>query len=686
MPGIPDLGVGMQSNLPLELIFVAGLFLAFSGVPGLFMNRQSSLGQLVATLLAVFGGVLGLLGTGLVLVRGVGKAVVLNWPIPDSSLALNVDALSAFFLIPVFLVSGLGSIYGMSYWKAANHPSNGQKLRFFYGLLPASMTLLLAARNSIHFLIGWEVMALSTFFLVTTEDEDLEVRKAGWLYFIATRVGTLALFAMFALLRKATGSFALRPLVESEISLGSMTLVFLLAIVGFGTKAGIMPLHVWLPSAHGKSPTHVSAFLSGVIIKIGIYGLLRVFTLLPNPPASWGGLLLILGVISGVFGVVFAIGQHDLKRLLAYHSIENIGIIVMGLGLAMLGKSLGRMDWIVLGLGGCLLHVWNHCLFKSLLFFSAGSIIHATNNREIDRMGGLARSMPYTAMLFLIGAVAICGLPPLNGFVSELLIYLGLFNTIGIGEGRSWTIAVLAAPFLAVIGALAVACFVKVYGTMFLGEPRSRFPTTPHESPPGMILPMGVLAICCATIGLVPTVLIPILERAITVWSLGAVSPGQYFVSFAPLSWISIMAVTLVTVAAISYGLLQRRIRGRVSDTVSTWSCGYAAVTPRMQYTGTSIVQMLVGFFSWALRPQIHQPDVRGFFPRTGHFKSHVGDSVLDNAVFPFFHAGERFLAWFRTIHQGLVQQHIIYILVTVLLLLLWLAPLEGIMEKVLSR
>lgn len=683
MPGIPDLGV--QSNLPIELIFTAGIFLAFSGVPGLFMSRQSSLGQFMATLLAVFGGLVGLLGAGLVLAQGIGKAVVLDWPIPDSSLVLNVDALSAFFLIPVFLISGLGSIYGMSYWKAFDHPFNSQKLRFFYGLLPASMTLLLAAQNSIHFLIGWEGMALSTFFLVTTEDEDLAVQEAGWFYFIATRVGTLALFAMFALLRKSTGSFALRPLGESEISLGSMTIVFLLAIVGFGTKAGIMPLHVWLPGAHGKAPTHVSAFLSGVILKIGIYGLVRIFTLLPNPPASWGGLLLVLGVISGLFGVVFAIGQHDLKRLLAYHSIENIGIIVMGLGLAMLGKSLGRADWIVLGLGGCLLHVWNHCLFKSLLFFSAGSIIHATHNREIDRMGGLARFMPYTAILFLIGAVAICGLPPLNGFISELLIYLGIFNTIGIGEGPSWTAAVLVAPFLAIIGALAVACFVKVYGTMFLGEPRSRFSTELRESPPSMILPMGILAICCATIGLFPTVSIPILERAITVWSLGTISPGQVFVSFAPLFWVSVMAVALTTVAAISYVLLQSRIRAQVLA-AGTWDCGYAAVTPRMQYTGTSIAQMLVSFFSWALRPQMHRPDVQGFFPQTKNFKSHVGDSVLDHVILPFFQAGERFLAWFRTIHQGLVQQHILYILVTVLILLLWLAPLEGIMEKILSR
>src|SRR5262249_9358993 len=339
--------------------------------------------------------------------------------------------LSAIFLVPVFLISLLGNVYGLDYWKQTAHPENGRKLRLFYGLLTAGMALLVIARNSILFLFGWEIMALSAFFLVTTEDNDTEVRAAGWVYLVATHVATLCLFALFALLRMAGGSFALTPLAEGSVTPALATAIFVLALVGFGLKAGIMPLHIWLPGAHAAAPSHVSAIMSGVLIKMGIYGLVRVTSLLPTPPLEWGTTVLVLGAVSGVLGVAFAIGQHDLKRLLAYHSIENIGIIAMGLGLAMIGRTLSRPDWVLLGLAGVLLHVWNPALFKALLFLSAGSVIHATHSREIDRLGGLAKTMPWTALSFLVGAMAICGLPPLNGFVSEFLIYLGMFGTLG---------------------------------------------------------------------------------------------------------------------------------------------------------------------------------------------------------------------------------------------------------------
>src|SRR5205807_3118219 len=272
---------------------------------------------------------------------------------------------------------------------------------------------------------------------VATEDHEESVRAAGWRYLAASHLAALCLFAMFALLRSATGTFNLVAIPDTLSIPGMATAIFLLALIGFGLKAGIMPMHVWLPSAHANAPSHVSALLSGLMIKMGIYGLVRICSLLPTPPVWWGSLLLGFGAISGVLGVAFAIGQHDLKRLLAYHSIENIGIIVMGLGLAMLGRSLNRTDWILLGLGGALLHVWNHALFKSLLFLSAGSVVHAAHTREIDRLGGLGKVMPCTAFCFLIGAVAICGLPPLNGFVSELLIYLGLFRSLGINGDSS---------------------------------------------------------------------------------------------------------------------------------------------------------------------------------------------------------------------------------------------------------
>ncbi|MGH7137887.1 MAG: proton-conducting transporter membrane subunit [Pirellulales bacterium] len=440
--------------------------------------------------------------------------------------------------------------------------------------MTAGMALLVIARNSVVFLFGWEIMALSAYFLVTTEDHDKEVREAGWLYLVAAHVATLCLVGLFAVLRAAGGSFALAPLAPDRLSPGMATAIFALALVGFGFKAGIMPLHVWLPSAHAAAPSHVSAIMSGVLIKMGIYGLVRVTSLVPNPPLVWGGTLLGLGAVSGVLGVAFAIGQHDIKRLLAYHSIENIGIIVMGLGLALIGRSLGRADWIVLGLAGSLLHVWNHALFKALLFLSAGSVIHATHTREIDHLGGLAKTMPATALGFLVGAVAICGLPPLNGFVSELLIYLGLFGTLGNGAGASLPAAALAAPALALIGALAVACFVKVYGAVFLGTARSEHAQHAHESPPAMIGPMGILAGCCFLIGLLPPLIAPMLASAVAAWDPGLKDAGVRLAALAPLNSIMMMGL-LLTAALIAGGAaLGLCVRQSIVAKGATWGCG----------------------------------------------------------------------------------------------------------------
>ena len=466
--------------------------------------------------IAVTGCALGLSGLGAFWCGYDGPEVGLPWPIPPFPGAqswVGIDGLSALFLAPIFLIALLGNVYGLTYWKQSEHPTNGRKLGLFFGLMPAGMALLVIARNSLIFLVGWEVMALSAFFLVTTEEHDQKVCAAGFLYLMATHFSTLCLFALFGLLFTWSDSFDLEQLGEDRAGPKEVTALYVLALCGFGIKAGLMPLHVWLPSAHAMAPSHVSAMMSGVLIKMGIYGFVRVSSLLPAPPQEWGMIILGLGAISGVLGVAYAIGQHDIKRLLAYHSIENIGIIIMGVGLAVLGRSMGRPDWIVLGLCGSLLHVWNHALFKSLLFLSAGSVIHATHTREIDHLGGLARTMPQTALCFLIGAVAICGLPPLNGFVSEFLIYLGLFRTLSPDEGSSFATASFAVPALALIGGLALACFVKVFSAVFLGSPRSHHAAHAHEAKLTMVGPMVVLAGCCFVIGLFPALVSPILPR-----------------------------------------------------------------------------------------------------------------------------------------------------------------------------
>jgi hydrogenase-4 component B len=655
-----------------QAVLLAIALAAASGVPGLLFGRHSAAGQWLATLFMAGAALLGFGAAALALAAAAtSPPLVREWSLPVGQFRISVDNLSVVFLVPVFLIGLLGSVYGHGYWKQAEHVENGRKLRLFYGLMTAAMALLVVAQDAVLFLIAWEVMALSAFFLVTTEDQKEEVRAAGWVYLLATHVATLCLFGLFGIWRWVAGSFALTPLPgDSTLSPGLATALFVLALVGFGLKAGIMPLHVWLPSAHANAPSHVSAVLSGVLIKMGIYGLVRVLSLFPHPPLEWGVVLLGLGVVSGVLGVAFAIGQHDLKRLLAYHSIENIGIIVMGLGLALIGRAQGRTDWVILGLSGALLHVWNHAFFKGLLFLGAGSVIHATHTREIDRLGGLARTMPWTSLCFLVGAVAICGLPPLNGFVSEFLIYLGLFGTLLPQEG-SFPGAAFAAPALALIGALAVACFVKVFGAVFLGTARSEHGQQAHESPPSMIGPMGVLVACCFLIGLAPALLAPLLGKAVTVWAPETEEAAARLATLAPLNWISLMGALLLAALGAGALLLRERMRLGVAED-GTWGCGYVAPTPRMQYTASSFAQMLVDLFAWVLRPQTHAPHIGALFPAEAHFETHVPDTVLDRVLLPAARGAAWLATQARRLQQGRIQTYLIYIFLTLLALLLW--------------
>jgi hydrogenase-4 component B len=656
-----------------EWLVLLGIVLAtVSGLPGLLLSRSSNAGQWMAAVFGVLGSVLGLTGVGVFWIRADSQPIRWQWPIPGGEFHVAVDGLSAFFLAPIFLVSMLGSIYGLAYWPQTEHPDNGRKLRLFYGLVTAGMALLVIARNSLLFLGGWEVMALAAFFLVTTEEHDRQVRETGWIYLVATRISTLALFALFALLRAVSHSFTIEPLADEALTPGMTTALFVLALLGFGVKAGVMPLHVWLPSSHAIAPSHVSALMSGVIIKMGIYGLVRITSLLPQPPLEWGSILLALGAISGVLGVTYAIGQHDLKRLLAYHSIENIGIIVMGVGLALIGRALGQVEWIVLGLSGGLLHVWNHALFKALLFLSAGSVIHAAHTREIDHVGGLAKRMPLTAIAFVLGAVAICGLPPLNGFVSEFLIYLGLFHTLGIEESASYPGAAFAAPALALIGALAVACFVKVFGAVFLGTARSVHAEHAHESSASMIGSMGVLAGCCGFIGLAPALIAPCLAQAVATWAPELRDVEWLLAVNAPLDWIGAMAWTLLAGLLLASAVLWLRLRHSVVTAGPTWGCGFAAPTARMQYTSSSFAEMLVGLFSWVLRPRMHRPRELALFPQKTSFHSEVPDAVLDEVVHPTFRFGAWLLLWPRVFQRGSIQTYLLYIFLALFALLLW--------------
>jgi len=647
----------------LGLTIFAIVLAALSGLPGLFLARSSVRGERVAAAGMACAALAGLVGAAGGMCGSGGTARFFPWPAAGNGV-VGLDPLSAFFLVPVLLMGGLGPIYGLGYWPQRHHPDNGRKLRLFWGLMVAGMGLLIISRHALVFLLGWEFMALSAFFLVATEDHRAESRQAGWVYLIATHVGTLTLFALFALWRHTTGSYLLQPVGRDVLSLGTLNLLFFLALLGFGLKAGVMPLHFWLPGAHANAPSHVSAMLSGVVLKTGIYGLVRWLSLLPDPPAAWGGLILVLGAVSGLLGVLFAIGQHDLKRLLAYHSVENIGIILMGLGVALLGRSAGRPEWIALGLAGCLLHVWNHSFFKSLLFLCAGAVVHSAHTRQIDRMGGLARAMPWTAACFLVGAAAICGLPPLNGFVSEWLVYLGLLKG-ALAPGNSGLATLIGVPALAMIGALAMACFVKVYGAVFLGEPRTPAAGRAREAPLAMRLPMAVLVACCVLIGVAPVLVAPALDAAMACWLAGSGTELVRLSRIAPLGVISVTAVSLIVCAA-GLALLLARRAGAPRRGL-TWDCGYAQPTGRMQYTAGSFAQTIVLLFSRVLRPQGRPPHVTRLFPAPSHTHSHVDEAVLDRVLLPAGRRIEGWFAWFHRFQRGLTQHYVLYILLTLL-------------------
>jgi hydrogenase-4 component B len=651
------------------LVLAAAAMAGAAGLPGLFLPRGANAGQRLSTVLQVAASGLGIWVALRVLLVGPGQGISLPLTIPGAELSLAVDGLSAAFLLPVFLISALGAVFGEEYWKQSANPRNGRKLRFFYGLLTCGLALLVVARDAFCFLVGWEIMALSCFFAMTAEDDKGEVREAGWIYFASTHVSTLVLFAFFALHYIASGSLALEPFSPGGVSEGTANALFLLALAAFGLKAGLFPLHFWLPPAHATAPSHVSALMSGVLIKMGVYGLLRVTSLFPQVPLWWGACFLALGGISGVLGVAQAIGQHDLKRLLAYHSIENIGIIFMGLGLAVAGRALGRSEWVVLGLAAAVLHTWNHGLFKALLFLAAGSAIHAAHTREIDRLGGLSKPMPFTAAFFLVGAVAICGLPPLNGFVSELFLYLGLFRAGCDSGGVEWGLALLAIPVLALIGSLALACFVKVHGAVFLGTPRTAAAEHAREAGLAMTVPMGVLAALCATIGLAPAAVAPLLDSVARCWAPGA--PLLPLAAAAPLGWLSVTgAVVVALLAAGSVAFLRRSsIPPRA---LPTWDCGYTAPSSSMQYTASSFAEMVVGLFKWVLLPRTHAARPRGLFPGPAAFHSQVPDAVLDRLILPVSVFLARACSWLRLLQRGKINAYLFYIFITLLVLLLW--------------
>lgn len=622
--------------------------------------------------------VLGLVPTWRVLLSGATQALRLPWDSTHGDFCVELDALSAFFLVPILGLSALGAVYGSHYLLAFRKEHPLGHAWFFYALFVAGMVLVVLARTAFLFLAAWEIMSIAAFFLVTFEHNKAEVRNAGWVYLIATHLGVALLLLAFLLLGSCAGSLEFEAMRRGPApSPGWAGLIFLLALGGFGAKAGIVPFHVWLPEAHPAAPSHVSALMSGVMIKMGLYGLLRVVLLLGPPAPWWGTTLAGLGLLTGLIGITLALHQRDVKRVLAYSSIENMGLIVLAFGIGLWGWSNGLSQIAVLGMTAGLLHIWNHALMKGLLFFAAGSVLHATSSQDMERLGGVLKRMPWTGSLLILGAVAIAALPPLNGFVSKWLLYVGLFQSSLVVPDSGSLPALLAFGLLALIGGLAVVAFVRLTGIVLLGTPRSEAAQQAQESSPWLLGPMLILSLLCLLAAVVPQEMNALLGQPLT-QILGplAASPWEEVeTEAAPLfqlgnvhAWIMVA----LGVGALGVLILTRRA---VRTEGPTWGCGYVKPTPRMQYTGRSFAEMLAEHLvPRLLRPRTTRRAPDGLFPTEAQFASVSPDPLGDRFYEPFFRCCAKWFTRLRVLQQGHVHVYLIYLVLMVILTLAWAA------------
>lgn len=616
----------------------------------------------------------------------VGGTMELNIPdlLPVGGAAFGVDRLSAFFVLVIAVGAIPAALYAIGYTReyAGKHSLAG--IGFAFNIFIVAMILIPLARNVLTFLALWELMSLASYFLVITEHEREDTLSAGWVYFVMTHAGFAALFLGFLLLAQTTGSMHFAEWSAAAAHLGPDTrnLVFVLLGIGFGSKAGVIPLHIWLPRAHPAAPSHVSALMSGVMIKVGVYGLLRVaFDWLGAGPLWWGGMMLIVGAVSGVLGVLYALVDPDLKRLLAYSSVENIGIILLGAGAAMLFQATQLSGLSALALVATLYHTLNHAAFKSLLFMGAGAVLHATHTRNMEELGGLIKRMPQTAALFLVGSLAIAALPPFNGFISEWLTFQALLLSFQISAHTVNLIFALGVAALALTSGLAVACFVRAFGITFLALPRSDRAEHAREVEWTMRAAMALLALVCIVLGVAPSLVLTPLEAIVFEltgahadmrFNLTAVVANGEFGWVAPL-WIGLGLVMFFLAIPLALRLLGANQRQRFYE---TWGCGRALQTARFEYTATAFANPFKRVFTVLYRP-IKDLDIE-FHPESRYFVRTIeyyneGRLIFEDAIYrPLLGVIETLARRARVLQSGNVHSYLVYILVALVALLIF--------------
>ncbi len=668
-------------------ISIAMLSFVIGAVGSLLLRNKEEAANWWGNVCAFTGSVFGLITSALVLLQDQTFVYTLPTSFPFLSFSLRIDHLSAFFIFIISLSGVICSLYAIGYVKHFYHKYSLGALGFFYNLFILGMIMVAMASNAIFFLIAWELMSLASYFLVIFERDKEENVRAGYVYFVMTHLGTAFIMGLFLVLYYITGSFEFSAIREQAMVMppALKTAALLLALVGFGTKAGIIPFHIWLPGAHPSAPSHVSALMSGVMIKTGIYMFMRIsLDLFSDVPLWWGLLLMILGSVSAVLGILYAISESDIKKLLAYSSIENIGIILLGLGSALTFFALDIPMLATTGLVASLYHVLNHSLFKSLLFLGAGAVISKTHTLDMEKYGGLIRYMPRTAFLFLIGSLAISALPPFNGFFSEWMTFQSLFSGIGsFGMFTKW-IFVFAASSLAITGGLAAACFVKAFGIIFLARPRSE--EIKKTQDPSVLLQagMGVFAALALVAGVfssnITRILSSVVEKSGFVQDTAAVSAryghvvvrGDFSVVSMPAVLFSLLLVTLVTALVVYFFTQERKVKiGK------TWDCG-TAPNSRMEITSLGFSRALLTIFGGILKPteqtEVEYKDANMRYFSRINVTDYTRDIYREYFYRPLQNGIVKIARNIKRIQTGNVNVYVLYILIALIGLLIFAA------------
>ena len=659
-------------------LFGAGAFGALA------FGSHDTLARVWGNTFAALGSVAGGIFSSLVLMGGQTVSYAANSAFPLLSFNIQVDQLAALFVLLICFVAFFCSLFGLSYAKSFHGRYNLGALGLFYNLFIAAMLLVVVAANGLFFLLAWEIMALASYFLVVYDRQDPKNVKAGFLYLVMTHIGTACLLVAMAIMFSYAHSFDFAAFKEAAPAMPDLAkgAVFILAFVGLGTKAGVIPMHIWLPAAHPAAPSHVSALMSGVMIKTGIYMMLRLFIDILQPiPMWWGVVVLIAGAIACVMGVLYALTEHDIKRLLAYHSIENIGIILLGLGSALVFSALGQPLLVTLSLAAALFHTVNHAIFKALLFLSAGSVVHAMHSRNIEDYGGLIKYMPLTALFFLIGSMAISALPPLNGFYSEWLTFQALFEGINSGNALVMVMMLAAVAALALTGGLALACFVKAFGATFLARPRTAKVAHAKEATGWMVAAMGGMAVACVALGVGSGYVVPVLQGIsqqiahLTVATISAVQPAVVVSGTTASVSAPFLAVALASVGVGVWLVTRYVVNRRQKVTIDlTWDCG-TNLTPRMEITSTGFARSIVMIFKKVLKPtknyELEYDDgASRYTPATRTLHLGINDIYRKRFYHPIHNFAHALSARTKTVHNGNINLYLLYIFAVLVLTL----------------